>query len=96
MINQASGDNSRHGKSNPIPIPNYQFDHKNEIFKRRAWDKKIIPYAKRLENEVRIRRIPGYRKLGYTPRNASWNIDTSLGYGSGKSNENLYSRTQIP
>ncbi len=78
-------------KKFPILVPDYRFDQKNEMFKRRIWDKYFIEPGKRLYSEVKYQNRYGYRKLDYALRNASWNLEYGFGSGNMKSNHGLYS-----
>jgi len=79
----------------PFPVPDYQYDQKNEMFKRRTWDKEIIPHAARLYSQVHYQEKYGFRKLDYALRNASWHIEYGFAFGNSKSNHGLYSWTHI-
>ena len=37
----------------PFPLPEYRFDQRNEMFKRRTWDEEFVPHGKRLYTQVR-------------------------------------------
>ena len=41
----------------PFPLPEYRFDQRNEMFKRRTWDEEFVPHGKRLytQSESSIR-----------------------------------------
>lgn len=82
-------------KKFPILVPDYRFDQKNEMFKRRIWDKDFIEPGKHLYSEVKYQNRYGYRKLDYALRNASWNLEYGFGSGNMKSNHGLYSWTHI-
>lgn len=79
----------------PFPVPNYRFDQKNEVLKRRAWDEDIIPHGKRLYGQVKYRDTFGYRKLDYALRNAAWNLEFGFGHGTVRSDAGLYSWTEV-
>lgn len=79
----------------PFPVPDYQYDQKNEMFKRRTWDKEIIPHAARLYSQVHYQEKYGFRKLDFALRNASWNIEYGFAFGNSKGNHGLYSWTHI-
>ena len=79
----------------PFPVPTVRFDQKNEMFKRRAWDEKILPYGKTLYTQVKYQDKYGYRKLDYALRNASWNLEYGFGYGTMRSDYGLYSWTDV-
>ncbi len=50
-------------KKFPILVPDYRFDQKNEMFKRRIWDKDFIEPGKRLYSEVKYQNRYGYRSV---------------------------------
>ncbi len=79
----------------PFPVPTTRFDQKNEMFKRRAWDEKIMPHAHKLYYQVKYQDKHGYRKLDYALRNASWNLEYGFGYGTMRSDYGLYSWTDV-
>lgn len=76
-------------------IPNYSFDQKNEVLKRRSWDDKTRPHAERLYKQVVFKDRYGYRKLDYAFRNAAWNIEFAYAHGTVQSNSGLYSWSEI-
>lgn len=79
----------------PFSVPTYQFDQKNEMFKRRTWDEKIRPHGDRLYKTIKYQDRYGYRKLDYALRNAAWNMEYDFGFGNMRSNIGLYSWTEI-
>ncbi len=79
----------------PFPIPDYRFDQKNEMFKRRTWDEEIRPHGDRLYKSVKYRDRYGYRKLDYALRNAAWNLEYDFGFGTMRGDMGLYSWTKI-
>jgi reductive dehalogenase len=79
----------------PFKVPDYQFDQRNEVFKRRAWDDAIIPHAQQFFKKVNYQDKHGFRKLDYAFRNASWNIEYSTGFGCSRGNSGLYSWSQV-
>ncbi len=79
----------------PFPVPNYRFDQRNEMFKRRTWDEEIKPHGDRLYNTIKYQDKYGYRKLDYAFRNAAWNMEYAFGYGNMRSNYGLYSWTEV-
>ncbi|MBW1997026.1 MAG: reductive dehalogenase [Deltaproteobacteria bacterium] len=79
----------------PFPVPDYRFDQKNEMFKRRTWDGEIKPHGDRLYNTIRYQDKYGYRKLDYALRNAAWNIEYSFAFGNMRSDIGLYSWSDI-
>ena len=40
----------------PLEVPETPFDQRNEMFKRRTWDKPYIPMGKRLYENVELRK----------------------------------------
>ncbi len=79
----------------PLEVPDYRFDQKNEMFKRRTWDTEFIPHGNKLYGQVKYQDKYGFRKLDYALRNASWNIEYGFAFGNMKSNHGLYSWTHI-
>ncbi len=79
----------------PFPVPNYRFDQRNEMFKRRTWDEEIRLQGDRFYNTIKYQNKYGYRKLDYALRNATWNIEYGFGLGNMRSNSGLYSWTHI-
>jgi epoxyqueuosine reductase len=75
----------------PFPVPDYRFDQKNEVFKRAAWDETMVPHSQRFYRDVVYQDRAGYRKLDFSLRNASWNLEWSFGMGNSRSNSGLYS-----
>ena len=37
----------------PFPLPEYRFDQRNEMFKRRTWDEEFVPHGKRFYTQDR-------------------------------------------
>lgn len=72
-------------------MPTYRFDQKNEMFKRSLWDEKMLPHGMRFYREVKFQEKMGYRKIDYSFRNASWNLEWGAGFGNSRSNSGLYS-----
>lgn len=89
--------NNKENKENyfPFQVPDYRFDQKNEMFKRRTWDKEFLPWGEQLYKKVKFQDKYGYRKLDYALRNAAWNMEFGFGFGVMKSNYGLYSWDQI-
>lgn len=79
------------GQEMPFPVPAYRFDQKNEMFKRSLWDEKMLPHGMRFYREVKFQEKIGYRKIDYSFRNASWNLEWGAGFGNSRSNSGLYS-----
>lgn len=79
------------GQEIPFPVPAYRFDQKNEMFKRSLWDEKMLPHGMRFYREVKFQEKMGYRKIDYSFRNASWNLEWGAGFGNSRSNSGLYS-----
>jgi len=79
----------------PLEVPNYRFDQRNEMFKRRTWDEEILPHGNRLYTQVKYSDKYGFRKLDYALRNAAWNMEYGFGFGNMRSNHGLYSWTEI-
>ena len=79
----------------PLPVPDYRFDQKNEMFKRRIWDEEIRPHGDRLYQRIKFQDRYGYRKIDYALRNASWNMEYGFGFGNMKSDMGLYSWTHV-
>lgn len=75
----------------PFPVPDYRFDQRNEMFKRRTWDEEFIPHGNRLYTQVKYRDKYGFRKMDYALRNASWNIEYGFAFGNMAGNTGLYS-----
>lgn len=80
----------------PLEVPDYRFDQRNEMFKRRTWDEEFIPLGDRLYNESRFDSRPGYRKEDYALRNAAWNLEYGYAFGNMLSNHGLYSWDHVP
>jgi reductive dehalogenase len=79
----------------PFPVPNYRFDQKNEMFKRRTWDEEIRPHGDRLYTTIKYQDRYGYRKLDYALRNAAWNLEYGFGFGNMRSDMGLYSWSHV-
>lgn len=79
----------------PLEVPDYRFDQRNEMFKRRTWDEAILPHGNRLYTQVKYSDKYGFRKLDYALRNAAWNLEYGFGFGNMRSNYGLYSWTEI-
>jgi len=79
----------------PFPVPDYRFDQKYEMFKRRVWDEKFRPYGDQLYTQIVYKDKYGYRKLDYAFRVAAWNLEYGYGFGNMRSNYGLYSWTAI-
>lgn len=79
----------------PFPVPDYRFDQRNEVFKRRVWDEEIRPHAARLSTQVKHRDRYGYRKLDYALRNAAWNIENVFAFGGLGGDRGLYSWNDV-
>ena len=80
----------------PFPVPDYRFDQRNEMFKRRTWDPEFIPHGNRLYTQIHYQDRYGYRKLDYALRNAAWNIEYGYAFGNMRGNQGLYSWTHVP
>jgi epoxyqueuosine reductase len=80
----------------PISVPDYRFDQKNEMFKRRTWDPEIKPHGDMLYGTIKYQDKYGYRKLDYALRNAAWNIEYGYAFGNMCSNYGLLSWTHVP
>jgi len=80
----------------PFPVPESRFDQKLEMFKRSIWDEEMRPYSQRFYREVKYRDKPGYTKLDYAFRNASWNVEWGAGFGNSRSNYGLYAWEGVP
>lgn len=74
-----------------FPIPGYRFDQKNEVFKRAAWDEKLIPAGRRFYTDIVFQERAGYRREDYALRNAAWHLEWSAGFGNSRSNYGLLS-----
>ena len=66
----------------PFPVSDSRFDQKNEMFKRSVWDPTVKPLGDRFYREVVYRDRPGYRKVDYALRNASWDLEWDYGQGN--------------
>ena len=79
----------------PLDVPNYRFDQRNEMFKRRTWDEEFIEPGNQFYTQVKYQDRYGYRKLDYALRNASWNIEYAHAFGILSSNQGMYSWTHV-
>jgi len=79
----------------PLSVPNYRFDQRNEMFKRRTWDEKFLMSGNQLYTQVKYKDKYGFRKLDYALRNASWNIEYDFAFGNMSSNRGLYSWNHV-
>ncbi|RPI74198.1 MAG: reductive dehalogenase [Desulfobacteraceae bacterium] len=79
----------------PFALPDYRFDQRNEMFKRRLWDEEFILPGKKLYTEVKYQAKYGFRKLDYALRNAAWNIEYDLAFGNMAGNNGMYSWSRI-
>jgi len=95
MQSYAEHEMDKHNINFPLAVPDYRFDHKNEVFKRAVWDDQIMVWASRLHSEVKFQNRPGYRQLDYALRNAAWNLEYDSGFGNSQSNSGLYSWTRV-
>lgn len=75
----------------PIEVPDYRFDQRNEMFKRRTYEPEFIPYGEKLYKDVKYQDKKGYTKLDYALRNAAWHIEHGFSFGVMKGNSGLYS-----
>ncbi len=80
----------------PFPVADHRFDQKLEMFKRSRWDRKIQPLAKRYYTEAVFQEKPGFRKMDYALRNASWNLEWGAALGNSCSNYGLYRWEGLP
>ena len=80
----------------PFPVAESRFDQKLEMFKRAIWDEQMRPHAARFYKEVTYQKKPGYRKMDYALRNASWNVEWSAALGNSRSNYGLYAWEGVP
>jgi len=80
-LTQSDSDEAKNAPYFPFAVPYYRFDQRNEMFKRRTWDKEFIPDGNQLYTQVHYQDKYGFRKLDYALRNASWNIE--YGYACG-------------
>ena len=76
--------------SRAFPVAAGRFDQKDEMFKRSVWDESLRPLSDRFR-EIAHRERPGYRKLDYALRNASWNIEWGAACGNSAGDHGLYS-----
>ena len=95
MTDKSKHQNRTDGAPLPFPIPDRRFDQRNEMFKRRTWDEKILPHRNRLYGQVHYQEQYGYRKLDFALRNAAWNMEYGFGFGSMRGNSGLYSWTEV-
>ena len=79
----------------PLDVPNYRFDQRNEMFKRRTWDEEFMGLGNQFYTQVKYQDRYGYRKLDYALRNASWNIEYAHAFGILSSNQGMYSWTHV-
>lgn len=80
----------------PFPVPESRFDQKLEMFKRSLWDETMRAQGRRFYKEVEYKDKPGYRKMDYALRNASWNLEWSVALGNSQSNYGLYAWEGVP
>ncbi|MGB2906563.1 MAG: hypothetical protein WBB73_05655, partial [Candidatus Aminicenantaceae bacterium] len=85
-LTQRNADEAKNKLYFPFEVPNTRFDQRNEMFKRRTWDKEFIPYGTQFFTQVRYQDKYGFRKLDYALRNASWNIEYNYACGCQRSN----------
>jgi reductive dehalogenase len=79
----------------PFSVPDYRFDQRNEMFKRRTWDEEFIRPGQQLYTQVKYQDKYGYRKLDYALRNAAWNIEYDFAFGNMRSDQGMYSWSRI-
>ncbi len=89
--NKSSNNKTVENNNFPLSVPNYRFDQRNEMFKRRTWDEKFLTAGNQLYTQVKYNNKYGFRKLDYALRNASWNIEYDFAFGNMCSNRGLYS-----
>jgi len=80
----------------PFPVADTRFDQKNEMFKRSVWDPAVKPLGDRFYREIVYRDRPGYRKVDYALRNASWNLEWEHAQGNAHADFGLYAWEGIP
>ena len=80
----------------PFPVADTRFDQKNEMFKRSMWDPAVKSLGDRFYREVVYRDRPGYRKVDYALRNASWNLEWEHAQGNAHADFGLYAWEGIP
>ena len=80
----------------PFPVASYRFDQKNEVFKRAAWDPVMAPHGDRFYRDIVYQDRPGYRRMDYALRNASWTLEWMCGFGNSRGNSGLYSWDAFP
>lgn len=88
--------NDQPDKLFPLKVPDYRFDQRNEMFKRRTWDEEFIPHGNRLYGEIKFQDRHGFRKEDYALRNAAWNLEYGYAFGNMKSDHGILSWTHIP
>jgi reductive dehalogenase len=79
-----------------FPVPGERFDQRNEVFKRSFWDPEMAPHGRRFYTEVEYRDKPGYSRLDFALRNASWNLEWGYGMGNSRPGAGLYSWEGVP
>lgn len=79
----------------PFPVADGRFDQKNEMFKRAYSDPTLQSLSTRF-NDVTYQDKPGFRKIDYAFRNASWNLEWNYGLGNSQSNSGLYAWEGLP
>jgi reductive dehalogenase len=77
-------------KQTSFPIADSRFDQKNEMFKRSVWDPTVKPMGDKFYREVGYRDRPGYRKVDYALRNASWELEWGFAQGNAHAGFGLY------
>lgn len=80
----------------PFPIAGSRFDQKNEMFKRSVWDPAVKPLGDKFYREVGYRDRPGYRKVDYALRNASWELEWGFAQGNAHAGFGLYGSNKPP
>ena len=65
----------------PFPIPNYRFDKKNEIFKRKCWDERIAEDLRSQSKDIRYLKKVCYSKTDFAFRNAAWSPEHNFARG---------------
>jgi reductive dehalogenase len=73
-----------------FPVPGYQFDQKNDIFRRGLWDE---PFDGLWDQffDAKYKDTPGWRKLDYAALTAAFNVEKGFALGCSQSNFGLYS-----
>jgi epoxyqueuosine reductase len=79
-----------------FPVSAFRFDQKDEMFKRSRWDGTMQVHGERFYEDIKYRDTFGYRKIDYSFRNASWNLEWGFGFGVSRSNSGLYSWDEMP